>query len=101
MTPRASIADQAASWVAAMDAGGRADAREAELQKWLGEDPRLRGVLLLAVVAWFSLDRPSLPAEVAQPQTRLPIYRRRFIAGGVGLAATLDGGLMWWGGRAR
>jgi transmembrane sensor len=101
MTPRASIADQAASWVAAMDAGGWDDAREAELQKWLGEDPRHRGALLQAEAAWITLDRPSLPTDVAQPQPRLPIYRRRFLAGGVGLAASLAGGLLWWGGRAR
>ena len=101
MTPREQIADQAASWVALMDAGGWDDAREADLQIWLAADPRHSGALLQAQAAWMTLDVPSAPSGLALLQSPRPVHRRGFLIGGVGLAASLVGGLLWWGGRAR
>jgi transmembrane sensor len=85
----AAIADEAAAWVAKMDADGWCDADEAALGRWMVADPRRRGALLQAQAAWIALD--VRPAAVAAT----PLLRRRTmmqLAGGA-LAASLAGGV--------
>ncbi|MEH3120709.1 MAG: FecR domain-containing protein [Sphingomonas phyllosphaerae] len=85
----AAIADDAAAWVARMDADGWSDADEVELERWMAADPRRRGALLQAQAAWVSLDLP--PADIRAPV----LLRRRTmmkVAGGA-LAASLAGGV--------
>jgi transmembrane sensor len=85
------IADEAAAWVARMDAEDWSDDNEAELQAWLSSDPRRRGALLQAQASWLSLDREGEAGVVA----KLPVSRRSLVVGGSALAASIVGGLVW------
>lgn len=85
----AGIADEAAAWVAKMDADEWGDADEAALEHWMVADSRRRGALLQAQAAWIALD--VRPAAIAAPM----LLRRRTmmqLAGGA-LAASLVGGV--------
>jgi len=91
------IQDEAARWVARMDAEEWGEAEEAELQRWLDVDPRRQGALLQAQAAWASLDGLSSAAEGgsdAPVMSRIahPVRRRFLIGGGVAIAASLVGG---------
>ncbi|MDZ4371439.1 MAG: FecR domain-containing protein [Phenylobacterium sp.] len=55
--------DDAAAWVARMDAATWTERDEAELQAWLDDDPLRQGALLQCQAAWSSLDQA--PAEAA------------------------------------
>ncbi len=102
---REGIDDQAAAWVARMDADRWTDADELQLQDWLSADYRRRGALLQAQAAWSSLAFPADAAAGAVPPPsrpgRRPISRRGVIAaGGVlggAIAASVAGGLIWFG----
>lgn len=91
----ADIRDDAANWVARMDAGVWSETQEAELQAWLAGDPRRSGALLQAQAAWMTLDHPPVAqARIEAAPSRWS--RRGLIAGGVGmLAASLAGGFLW------
>lgn len=103
--PHDDIDDQAAAWVARMDADRWTDADELRLQDWLSVDHRRRGALLQAQAAWLSLNLPVDAAAAVVPppscQVSRPISRRRLItASGVlggAIAASVVGGLMWVG----
>ncbi len=87
--------DAAAAWVARIDAGGWADADEAELQVWLEEDSLRRGALLQAQAAWMTLDKGE-PDVAARTEPAGRISRRGLIAGGgAALAASVLGGVIW------
>jgi len=62
--------DEAAAWVARMDADGWTDGDEMELQAWLSGDPRRHGALLQCQAAWSSLD--TAETAVAPVRRRLP-----------------------------
>lgn len=49
--------DEAAEWVARMDAGHWSDSDEAALQRWLASDAARAGMLLRAQAAWLSIDQ--------------------------------------------
>lgn len=97
--------DEAATWVARMDAGNWGDVEEAGLQAWLDGDARRRGALLQAQAAWMTLDEPAASArsaersdaEVETPARRvLPFSRRSFFVGGGGaIAASVAFALAW------
>lgn len=91
--------DQAAGWVARMDADGWSAADEAELQAWLAADHRRNGVLLAAQAAWLSLDRGH--ANAAEHDAGGTLFgaqgRRRFLVAGGALAASLVTGALWLG----
>lgn len=91
----ADIRDDAANWVARMDAGVWSETQEAELQAWLADDPRRSGALLQAQAAWMTLDHPAVAqARIEAAPSRWS--RRGLITGGVGmLAASLAGGFLW------
>lgn len=85
----ADIADEAAAWVARMDADGWTDDGEADLERWIAQDPRRRGALLQAQASWITLDhRPAIVNKTA-------VVRRRTMMKGFGgaLAASLAGGI--------
>jgi transmembrane sensor len=84
--PPSRIEEEAAIWVARMDADDWSEAQEAELQGWLAMDPRHKGELLAAEAA----EEPVPVAIVARPG------RRAMIAGiGTALAASFAGGIFW------
>lgn len=87
MTDRERLADEAARWVARMDADDWSDADEAALARWFDANPRGRGALLEAQAAWAMLDRrtPATAAITAIPSPRIDSRRggtrRPFVAG--------------------
>lgn len=95
--------DQAAAWVARMDADRWSDADEAELQTWLAGDRRRQGLLLHAQAAWLSID-PALHRQAVTASSRnrgavrtMLMGRRRLIGGMGTIAASLLGGVLWFG----
>lgn len=84
------IQEAAARWAARMDVGEWSDADEAELQRWLGEDPRRRGALLQAQAAWSTLDALA-DNEAAEAEPAYPGRRRFLIGGGAAIAASVAG----------
>ena len=98
----ASPQDEAARWVARMDADGWSMDDEVELEQWLALDIRRRGILLQAQALWMAVG-PSGPAAtlsgdpVTAPDPRGGFNRRRVIAGGVGaMAASIALGVLLW-----
>ncbi len=87
------IDDEAADWVARMDAGGWTTADEEAVAAWLAGDSARAGALLRAQAAWASLDVPQ--DELAAGDR--PGWRRRDLlaTGGGVLAASLAGGALW------
>jgi transmembrane sensor len=92
--------DEAAAWVALMDAGNWTDEDEAALQSWLRGDPRREGTLLYMQASWMAFDKvvqderlsPDTPSRSPLPT----ISRRAFVTGGgTALAASIAGGLLW------
>ncbi|MBW6525682.1 FecR domain-containing protein [Sphingomonas sp. RHCKR7] len=83
------IADEAAAWVARLDAGDWSSEDEARLDQWLAADPRRRGALLHAQACWVALDRPAAPGRAAVPRRGL------IMAAGGALAASVAGGFLW------
>jgi len=89
--------DEAALWVARMDAGVWDEHDESELQAWLDVDARRSGLLLQAQAAWLALNpAQNLAREAETPPPR--VYRRRsfFALAGTALAASVAGGLFWF-----
>lgn len=83
------IADEAAAWVARLDADGWSAADEVLLEQWMAADPRRRGALLHAQACWVALDPPA-------PRARATVRRRGlFVAAGGALAASVVGGFLW------
>lgn len=84
------VADEAAAWVARMDAQGWTTEDEGLLERWMAADPRRRGALLQAQAAWISLDQPAcVPA-------RRGVHRRAIVtAAGGAMAASIVAGLVW------
>lgn len=94
------LRDEAAKWVARMDAGHWSDAEEAALLAWLAGDARRQGALLQAQAAWMTLDERKLDAADGGGgggEDTAPHYGRRtlLIASGSALAASLIGGWVW------
>jgi len=54
------INDQAADWVARLDAGALDRTTQADLERWLAGDDRRRGAFFRAQTAWRMLDRASV-----------------------------------------
>lgn len=82
--------EDAAYWVARMDAADWTDDAERQLQAWLAGDARRRGALLQAQAAWLSLDRVT--RQSLGPDHHLD--RRVVLAlGGSAVAAALVGGI--------
>jgi len=100
------INDDAAAWVARIDAAALDPADQAELDRWLAGDDRRRGAFFRAQSAWRMLDRASVMGagarDVIEPEAapeRLAPTRRRMLWGGGALAASLVagiGGAMLW-----
>ncbi len=86
--------DQAAAWVARMDAAEWSAAEEAELELWLSQDMRCAGALLQAQAMWLSLDPVSAAASPAGEKRVMP--RRAFVLGGGGLIAASLAGMIFW-----
>lgn len=94
------IQDEAARWVARMDAAEWSDADEAELSRWLEVDPRRQGALLQAQAAWATLDNLSAADNDEGNLDARPAHagRRGFlIGGGAAIAASVAGGLFLLG----
>jgi len=93
-----SIEEQAARWVARMDAGELPEVEEEALQAWLADDPRRHGALLHAQAAWMALD-PALAVPAMQDDTPSRVPRRRVLAyGGAAIAASLAAGIFLFDG---
>lgn len=95
--------DEAASWVARMDSDRWSAADEVALQAWLDVDHRHRGLLLHTQAAWLSLDSEQ-QAGSRDRTVRAPSHgllgapaRRRVLAAGGALAASLVMGALWLG----
>lgn len=100
------INDDAAAWVARIDAAALDPEGQAELDHWLAGDDRRRGAFFRAQSAWRMLDRASvmgaggrdlIEAEVIP--MRFEPTRRRILWGGGALAASLVagiGGALFW-----
>jgi transmembrane sensor len=86
--------DEAASlWVARMDGGAWSAADEAELQRWLAQDPRRHGLLLRTHALWQvpHIAPQAVAAEEDAPlESSAPGWRRRGVLGGL-LAASAAG----------
>ena len=89
MQDAAGIADEAAAWIARMDADGWREADEADLERWLAGDPRRRGALLQAQATWIALDPPRSASVRSAAMKRRTLMK---VAGGA-LAASLAGGV--------
>jgi transmembrane sensor len=95
------IRDEAARWVARMDAETWSAEDERALELWLSGDPRRRGALLEAEAAWLTLNEaPSSEQQPSAELTRSPIKglfeRRQVVLGGsAALAASLAAGFLW------
>lgn len=88
--------DDAARWVARMDAEDWDEALEAELQLWLADDPRRHGALLKAQASWMTLDKPD-PAVSADADGSASGLSRRlmlFAGGGMAIAASVAGAFL-------
>lgn len=88
--PAAAIDAAAARWVARLDRAHGDPALMAQLETWLGSDPRRRGALLRAQACWAALDAHAPAAS----STRALLSRRGLIAAG-GVAAVALGGITW------
>ncbi len=84
--------DEAALWVARMDAGDWTQENEEALQRWFAGDARRKGVFLQAHAAWISAElTPDVPVHSTR---KPPLYkRRRILVGGAAMAASLVGGV--------
>lgn len=100
--------NDAAHWVARMDAGDWSAQDEASLQRWLGGDPNRRGLLLRAQASWLAGDqlRAGLPTVAADPAEddreteaqRFGWPRRTIVTGlAASVAAVVVGKLVWPG----
>jgi transmembrane sensor len=86
------VADQAVLWATRIDAGSVDPDSNADLQRWLEEDPRRRGGLLRAQATLSFLDRGrALAGVVPRPKPRLILVRRKLMFVGTALAASLIG----------
>lgn len=97
------IDEQAAWWVARMDADSWSDTDELRLQDWLSADYRRRGALLRVQAAWLSLSpdvaAAPAPAPGAGAGRMAMIGRRRMMTAGgaaVGGAIAACAGGLWW-----
>lgn len=88
MTDRERLADEAARWVARIDAGDWSDADEAALTRWFDANPRGRGALLEAQAAWAMLDRRTAAAVSPQRRDASRIRSHRPLVAGL-IAASL------------
>ncbi|HEX6865593.1 MAG TPA: FecR domain-containing protein [Caulobacteraceae bacterium] len=82
------INEQAMRWIARLDREGRDGDLQAELDTWLGGDPRRQGAFLRAEAAWGLLDRAGVLTPEAEEGEVAPPTRRGLLLGG-GLAAAL------------
>ena len=92
--PKRLTEDEAAAlWVARMDGGAWGEADEAELQRWLAQDPRRHGLLLRTHALW-QVPHIAPQADAVEddvpPETGTPGWRRRGVLGGL-LAASAAG----------
>lgn len=86
--------DQAARWVARMDAPGWRAEDEAALNEWLDGAPSRRGLLLQMQAAWLALDPPSVADR--RHEERSPPRTRRWLLGTFGTAAAAAvAGTLW------
>jgi transmembrane sensor len=91
---RQEIDDQAAAWVARMDAGDLSKSEEAQLEQWLSRDKRCSGALLQAQALWISL---APEVSVMMPVDDAGVLKRRvFMLGGTGVVAASLAGLLFW-----
>src|SRR5689334_997591 len=89
------IDEEAARWVASIDAAPLDPTAQAELDRWLAGDDRRRGAFSRAQAAWGALDRLSVlaidqdtsPADAREP--RHWFARRRPLFAGAAAAAAL------------
>ncbi|AOR79129.1 FecR domain-containing protein [Novosphingobium resinovorum] len=90
--------DEAARFVARMDADGWTEADESELQAWLAEDPLRQGLLLQVQAQWLALtpevEAPAVPVEEEEPAPS-GWGRRGVLAGLAASAALAFVGLRW------
>ncbi len=86
--------DQAAAWVARMDAADWSAVEEAELAQWLAQDKRCPGALLHAQALWLSVAPVSAGVLLAAEKRLMP--RRAFVLGGGGLIAASLAGMLFW-----
>ncbi len=104
------IDDQAAEWVARIDAGPLDPADEARLNAWLEADARHLGAFAKARAVLLYSGRaralgpyfdPDAFAAAGEPPAAPPVSRRRVVAGmAAGVAAlAVAGGARWWLGR--
>ncbi|MFA5967683.1 MAG: FecR domain-containing protein [Sphingomonas sp.] len=82
--PRNDASDDAARWVARMDAGNWTDADEAALRCWLAEDDARHGLLLRTHACWLAADDILDPPKAAEEPA--PRYRRRHVLAGAAAA---------------
>lgn len=99
-----SMREEAAAWIARMDADRWGDSDEDELKAWLDQDERHHGILLQTHAIWISMD--GLGAcqshESEGQSTNKDASRRLFLAGGAtAMVASLVGGIVWLGSPLR
>jgi transmembrane sensor len=102
------INDDAATWVARIDASALDPDVQAAFDRWLAGDDRRRGAFFRAQSAWRMLDRASVigargrdTIKADRASEPLAPTRRRILWGGGALAATLVaglGGALFWTG---
>ncbi|MBT2246981.1 FecR domain-containing protein [Sphingobium sp. BHU LFT2] len=100
------IEEQAAAFVARMDAEEWSQADETEFQQWLQLDVRHRGIFLQTHAAWIALDSrdemmPMSPESDVEPEAeeigRTPFGRRAVLLGGGGALAAAAAGVFLLG----
>ncbi|MFD2137088.1 FecR domain-containing protein [Novosphingobium resinovorum] len=91
--------DEAARFVARMDADDWTEADESELQAWLAEDPLRQGLLLQVQAQWLALtpevEAPAVPVEEEEEPAQSGWGRRGVLAGLAASAALAFVGLRW------
>ncbi|WP_285017535.1 FecR domain-containing protein [Novosphingobium sp. fls2-241-R2A-195] len=91
--------DEAARFVARMDADDWTEADESELQAWLAEDPLRQGLLLQVQAQWLALtpevEASAVPVEEEEEPAQSGWGRRGVLAGLAASAALAFVGLRW------
>jgi transmembrane sensor len=86
------ISDQASKWATQIDLRQIDPKTHEPLRRWLEGNPRRRGALLRAEAALSFIDRGrALSGVIPKPSPRSILIRRKFLIGGLSLAASIAG----------
>ena len=89
------IEDEAAAWLARLNADRRSAGDEAAFQAWLAQSPEHQAAFEDATTVWELAG--GLPREMLRPTPRPARMNRREVMAGLGVAAVAAGTFTFWG----